>query len=138
MEPKLSDEPTREVVERFYGTVAAGASPETIAGLFDTDAVWDMPGAVDRVSWIGPRKGLEGVAAFYRELRENIEPLSFTITSILTEGDKAATFGHLRSRVKRTGKVIETSFATEFVVRDGKITSYRFFEDSYAVVEAVR
>lgn len=134
----MSDEPTREIVDHFYGTVAAGASPETIADLFDTDAVWDMPGAVHLVSWIGPRKGREGVAAFFRELRENIEPLSFTITSTLADGEKAATFGHLRSRVKRTDKVIETSFAAELTVRDGKITTYRFFEDSYAVVEAVR
>lgn len=130
--------PTLEVVEHFYGTVAAGASPETIADLFSTDAIWDMPGAVHLVSWIGPRKGREGVAAFFRELRENIEPLSFSITSILTEGEKAATFGNLRSRVKRTGKVIETRFATEFTVHDGKIVTYRFFEDSYAVAEAVR
>lgn len=62
----MSDEPTREVVERFYATVGAGTSPETIADLFDTDTVWDMPGAVDLVSWIGPRKGREGVAAFFR------------------------------------------------------------------------
>jgi ketosteroid isomerase-like protein len=134
----MSDELTREVVRRFYNSVASGADPETIADLFSRDADWDIPGAVHLVAWIGQRKGRNGIIAFFRELRENIEPLTFTITSTLVEGEKAATFGHLRSRVKRTGKVIESSFATELTVRDGKITSYRFFEDSYAVVEAVR
>lgn len=50
---------------------------------------------------------------------------------------KGSNVRHLRSRVRRTGKVIETSFATEIMVRDGKITSHRFFEDSFAVAKAV-
>ena len=103
----MSDELTREVVHSFYSSVASGADPETIADLFSRDADWDIPGAVHLVTWIGQRKGRNGIIAFFRELRENIEPLTFTITSTLVEGEKAATFGHLRSRVKRTGKVIE-------------------------------
>ena len=106
----MPDELTHEVVRRFYSAVGSGAGPDAIANLFSTDTVWDMPGAVHLVSWIGPRRGREGVRAFFQELRENIEPLTFAITSTLVDGEKAATFGHLRSRVKRTGKVIETSF----------------------------
>jgi ketosteroid isomerase-like protein len=134
----MSDPTTREVIRKFYELLSLGAEPEVIAHLFSDDAVFDMPSATELVPWVGKRQGRKAIADFVRELREYIEPISFEVTSTFIVGEKAITLGQLESRVKTTGKVIKTAFATEFTVQSGEITYYRFFEDSYAVAEAVR
>lgn len=58
--------PVRSIVKSYFERLQAGAEPEQIAALFSEDADWDIPGAVDQVSWIGPRKGRDEVAAFFR------------------------------------------------------------------------
>jgi ketosteroid isomerase-like protein len=89
------------------------------------------------VPWIGRRQGRQGVAAFFRDLRQRVEPIRFEIRSIVVEGEKAVALGELESRVKSTGNVIESEFAIEFTVRDSMIVRYRLFEDSFAVARAV-
>lgn len=44
--------------------------------------------------------------------------------------------GELSSRVKATGRLIETPFAFVFTIKEGKIVRYRMLEDSYAVAIA--
>jgi ketosteroid isomerase-like protein len=134
----MSDSSTREVIRKMYDLLSSRAEPEAIAHLFSDDAILDVPGATELVPWIGERQGRKAIANFVRDLREYIEPISFEVTSTVVEGEKAMTVGQLESRVKSTGKIIETAFATEFTVKSGKIAYYRFFEDSYAVAEAVR
>jgi ketosteroid isomerase-like protein len=134
----MSDSSTREVVQKLYELLSSGSEADVIAHLFSDNAAFDIPGATELVPWIGKRHGRREIADFFRALREYIEPISFQVTSTVVEGEKAITLGQLESRVRSTGKVIETAFATEFTVQNGKITCYRFFEDSYAVAEAVR
>ena len=128
---------TRRAVNELFEKLQAGATPESIATLFSEDVDWHIPGDVDLVPWIGRRQGRLGVAAFFRDLRQRVEPLRFEIRSIVVEGDKAVALGELESRVKSTGNVIETEFAIAFTVRDALIVRYRLFEDSFAVARAV-
>jgi ketosteroid isomerase-like protein len=127
---------TRQTVNQLFEKLRAGAAPEAIASLFGEDVDWHIAGDVDRVPWIGRRQGRQGVAAFFRDLRQRVEPLRFEIRSIVAEGDKAVALGELESRVKSTGNIIETEFAIAFTVMDGLIVRYRLFEDSFAVSRA--
>lgn len=130
---------TWNTVDRYFAKIASGEEPEMIASLFSEDIDWDIAGDVDRVPWIGRRKGRTGVADFFRDLRKWIEPVRFNIRSTVIDGEEAVTVGELVSRVKSTGATIESEFAINFTVRtqDALIIRYRLFEDSFAVARAV-
>ncbi|KGM30754.1 nuclear transport factor 2 family protein, partial [Inquilinus limosus] len=98
---------------------------------------WDIPGAVDRVPWIGRRNGRAGVADFVRALWQGIEPIRFDVTAVAAEGDRAFAAGALESRAKRTGRIMRSDFVIDVTVRDGLISRFRLLEDSFAVAEAV-
>jgi N-ethylmaleimide reductase len=129
---------TRTVVKQYFDRIQSGAEPEAIAALFSETVDWDIPGDVDRVPWIGRRKGRSGVADFIRELREQDDPIRFEVHSIVAEGEKAVALGEFASRIKKTGKVIESEFAFEFTVHDSLIVRYRLFEDSFAAAKAAQ
>lgn len=127
----------RAALERYIAAMRSEATPEAVASLFTEDADWDIPGAVDRVPWIGRRSGRAGVADFVRALWDGIEPIRFDISSIVAEGDRAFAAGELESRAKRTGRIMRSEFIIDVTVRDGLISRHRLLEDSFAVAEAV-
>lgn len=127
---------TRGVVARYFEMMGSGAVPEEMASLFSEDVDWDIPGDTRRVPWIGRKKGRAGAAEFVRDLRERIESIRFEVRSVVAEGERAVALGELVSRVKATGRTIESEFAFEFRVQGGLITRFRLFEDSFAVAQA--
>lgn len=105
--------------------------------LFAEDIDWDIPGDLTVVPWIGPRRNREAVRAFYHELAARLAPERFEVQSILADDEQAVALGELASRIKATGRLIETPFAFVLTVRDGKIVRYRMLDDSHGVaVEA--
>lgn len=133
----------RDVAERYLERVkefwAAPHAPETLAAIIDLfaeDVDWNIPGDLETVSWIGPRRGREAIGSFYRELVERLEPRRFEARRIVADGETAVVLGELASLVRHTGKLIETPFAFDLTVRDGKIVRYRMLEDSHAVARA--
>lgn len=133
----MQEEATRSTVNEYFEQVYEGVDPVSIASLFSENVDFFIPGNVDLVPWIGRRKGRDGIANFIKDLSELTEPISFNIHSTVVEGEKAVALGHLKTRVKRTGKVIDTGFAFEFTVKDSLITRFRMYEDSFAVAQAV-
>lgn len=126
-------------LERVAAFLAAPNEPTTldaILDLFAGEVDWDIPGDVETVSWIGPRRDREGIAAFFRELAERIEPRGIKIRRILADEETAVVLGYLESLVRATGKLIRSPFAYDLTVREGKIVRYRMLEDSHAVARA--
>lgn len=135
----------REVAARYLERVgafwAAPGDPQALAAvveLFAEDVDWDIPGDLAGVPWIGPRRGREAAGAFFLELARRLEPRRFEVQRIVADGETAVLIGELASWVKDTGSLIETPFAFDLVVRDGRIVRYRLFEDSHAVARAMR
>ncbi|KML67511.1 nuclear transport factor 2 family protein [Pectobacterium peruviense] len=133
----------REIAARYFESVAAfwakSDDPQTlkaIVELFAEEVEWDIPGHVQVVPWIGPRRNRKEVASFFRELAEQIIPERFEVWRIVADDDVAVALGELASRVKRTGRLIESPFAFVLTIRDGRIVGFRMLEDSYAVAVA--
>lgn len=59
------------------------------------------------------------------------------VSDILADGNRVIGLGELASRIRETGKLIETEFAFDFTVEDGQVIRFRMFEDSFAVAQAV-
>lgn len=126
----------REVAQELFSRIGNGASPDMIAALFDEDVDWYIAGDAEAVPWIGRKIGRTAIAEFYHQLREHLASERFSIAEILGHGDSAVALGSLATRVKTTGALIETEFASSFRTRDGLVIRYRMFEDSYAVASA--
>ena len=60
----------------------------------------------------------------------------FEVSEVLTSGDRAIAVGDLESRVKSTGKLVQSECAFDFTIKDGKTTRFRLFEDGFAVAQA--
>ena len=133
----------REVVERYLAAVSAFHADPSASNLavvskaFAEDVDWNIAGDTDNVPWIGERRGREAVADFFRDLRKDNDPQRFAVRKILADTDTVAVLGDLATRVKATGRLIETEFALDITVRDGLIVRYRLIEDSFAVHASV-
>jgi uncharacterized protein len=71
-------------------------------------------------------------------MRALIERLRFEVHDILASADRAVILCSLVSKVKRTGKTIETYFAVVLTVANGEIVRFQMLEDSFAVSKSAR
>ncbi|HVX31145.1 MAG TPA: nuclear transport factor 2 family protein [Nitrolancea sp.] len=131
-----SSSTTRTVVETFFERLAAG-EPEGFTELLADEIDWFIPGDTDIAPWVGRRNSPGGVADYLRRLRANVEPLRAEVQHLFVEDDMAVAIGEFASRMRSTGKVVESIFFAHFQVRDGLIVRYRLLEDSQAVVAAL-
>lgn len=125
--------------ERWAALSAAPDDPHTLTAvleLFAEEVDWDIPGDLETVPWIGPRRNREAVGAFHRDLAAHIVPERFEVQNILADDEVAVALGELASRVKATGQLIESPFAFVLTVKQGRIVRYRLLEDSHAVARA--
>ncbi len=131
-----SEVATRRVVETFFERLATG-DPDEFTALLSDDIDWLIPGDTSIAPWVGRRSTRSGVADYLRRLRANAEPLRAEVQRVLVDGDMAIAVGEFASRMRTTGKVVESIFFAQFVVRDGLVVRYRLLEDSQAVVVAL-
>ena len=127
---------TRAVVETFFQRLAA-EEPDAFTALLAEDIDWLIPGDTSVAPWVGRRSTRDGVAEYLRLLRANVEPLRAEVQHVLVDGDVAIAVGEFASRMLKTGKVVESMFFAQFLVRDGLVVRYRLLEDTLAVVAAL-
>jgi len=126
------------VAKELLARMGAGAEPDEIAALFSTDLDFEIAGDVDVLPWIGKKTGRSAATDFFREIRRIVVPIRFDVQDVLANDHRAVIVGELASRVKQTGKTMETAFALVLDVSDGTITRFRMLEDSFAVSRAAR
>lgn len=134
----MSEEVTRRVVGELFRLVGSGAPLPEIGALYSADVDFCIAGDTAHVPWAGHRTGRQSIIDFYGQIREQIISERFEVADILYSGERAVVLGSLASRVRRTGRLIETAFVFDIVVRDGLITRYHMLEDSFAVSQAMR
>lgn len=66
------------------------------------------------------------------------EPVKFDVHDVLASDTRAVIVGVLASKIKATGKVVETPYAIILAVSGGEITRFLMLENSFAVSEAAR
>ena len=88
--------------------------------------------------WIGRKTGRSAAFDFIRDTRRLIAHVSFDVQGIMADHDRAVIVGELVSRVKATGKLIESAFAIILTVSEGEITRFQMLEDTFAVSRAAR
>ena len=66
------------------------------------------------------------------------EPVRFEVEDILGSPSRSAIVGELATRIKSSGKVINTQFAIVLTISGEKITRFQMLEDSFALSRTVR
>lgn len=126
------------LAKAFLAKLGSTASPDEIAMLFTEDLVWSVPGDVGALPWLGRKIGRAAASGFIRDSRSLLAQESLDIKDILASDERAVIVGELKSRVIRTGRLIETSFSIVLTFAGDKIASYTMLEDSFAVSHAAR
>ena len=134
----MSKSDAEHLAREFLKRIGGGAEPAEVAELFSKDLEWEIAGDEGALPWIGKRSGRRAVADFVSETRVQIERLRFDVKDVFTSDTRAAILGNLASKVRRTGRIMETDFVVVLTVANGEIVRFQMLEDSFAVARAAR
>ena len=124
------------LAQEVYAAFSRG-DIDSILGKLTDDVVWSEPENPFNPAG-GTRRGHEGFLEWVRigheaEEIEQLEPKRF-----LVDQSGVAIVGHLRCRARATGRIYESDFVHLLTIRDGKISAFQEFFDTYAAGEAFR
>lgn len=132
-------------VRAYYASFREANWRDLIPDLFTEDAVYlnfaseqMSPETKQAIPWAGTWTGIAEIIAFQELLNANFEVRGFDDHTFIVDGDQVAVFGTLRFVAKSTGHAADSDFAMHAVVRQGKIASYHFYEDTFAIANAFR
>ncbi|MFF8875397.1 nuclear transport factor 2 family protein [Streptomyces massasporeus] len=123
-----------QTVQRLFPLLAEGRSTEA-AALFADSVSFSIPHPPG-IPWVPEVDSAEGMRTFFDLLQTHVRAKEFDLRQIISEGDDVVLIGRMVSEVRKTGRDIDTAFALHTTVRDGRITRYHLYEDSYAVAKA--
>lgn len=132
----MSEQDNKQVVQQVFESFGRGDIPGLLKSLSE-DVVWSAPGSAD-VPYHGERRGHSGATEFFQQLGSNVSFESFEPGAFIAEGDRVVVLGRERGRVNATGKVFDNEWALVFTLSGGKITDFKLYENTAAVVEAFR
>ncbi len=128
------------VVREFFATLERGDLPGVIE--FVGEKInWQSP--VTRthppeIPWSSIRRTKQEVAAFFKELGQNVKPEGFVLFKISAQDDRVVVEGKNRGTVRKTGRTYEHEWVMIFSIRDNKISRFRHYHDSADLVGAFR
>jgi ketosteroid isomerase-like protein len=125
---------TENPIERFFGATKSGDISAVLA-VVDKDAVFEAQGPAT-VPIYGRFIGHEGVKRFIATLRELFDTLAFEVRKAVEAEGFAFAFGYMQHRLRKTGRVFKSEWALVCEVKDGKILTYKMFEDTAALAAA--
>ena len=127
---------TLKVAQAFLQAAGSGDGA-TLSSLMTDDFVWHNEGD-DTIPWIGNWEGKETVlGTFMPKFGAGLKATSWTTDYSMASGDQAMFAGTMSAIANNTGAATGTfSWAVRVHVEDGKVKSWNWFEDSFAVSKA--
>ena len=108
-----------------------------IAALFHPDIDWVFHGPLSIFPEVGSRRGKIAVFEAFAALNERYRFERHVTDHLIAEGDRAAGMAEVGLVQRETGRTITCRVVSFFRVKDGLVTHYRGFTDSFDVVEQV-
>lgn len=110
---------------------------DAILTVVSADVEWGEPDNPFNPSG-GTRHGHAGFLEWLRVGQQSEEILVLEPRQFLTDRDTVAVVGYTKCVAKPTGRVYETDFVHVVTFRDGKVTRFQEFFDTFAAAEAFR
>ena len=130
----MSDQTNSAVVQQTYEAFGRGDIPGVLEHLTE-DVVWTLQGP-STIPFAGTHRGRDGIEKFFSLVGEAFEFEQFEPREFVAQGDTVVVLGYERSVAKATGRSFEQEWAHVYTLRDGKIATGRFFEDTATEVDA--
>jgi ketosteroid isomerase-like protein len=102
--------------------------------LLDENIEWHEPD-VD-VPWRGIHHGHDGFVTWLHIIGRELSDLAVQPHEFITTDDMVVVLGHESARVTATGRTYHSDFAFVFRVRNAKLTSFRAYHDTDAMIRA--
>ena len=126
---------TREHVENFR-RARLTRDPRQIEPFLDDNMDWLVTGPIELLRFCGQRHGKTEVLDCMVRLEPSVLQVSrVELSSLLVDGDRAATFGRMVAVQPETGRTISYHQAQFMLFCDGKIVEYRGLFDSFDAAE---
>jgi uncharacterized protein len=108
----------------------------TIVDNVSEGVTWGTETAAKEIPWYNVRRGPAGVGEFFSVLDREAEFTQFAPALFVGEKDEVLVCVELTYRIKKNGRTASMGSVHRFKIRDGKVASFRVFEDTAAVREA--
>jgi ketosteroid isomerase-like protein len=124
-------------VEAFFSAFGKGDF-QGILNSFDpnVEIIAARKGKLGGSSVYGTYQGTEGLKQFLTNLGASFDTQAFKVDKIVGDDHTSFAKGSFTHKVKSTGKLFSSDWALMCEVKDNKIITYHFFEDSAAFLEA--
>jgi len=132
----MSEQQNVKSVQEAYAAFGQGDIPTALSYL-SNDIVWEVPGP-DVLPWAGVHKGQEAVTSFFQTLGANAGTEHFQPEEFIAQGEMVVVLGHEKGTSPSTGRKYTNRWAHIFTMRNGKVSRFREYQDTFAMAEAFR
>lgn len=122
-------------LQQMYAAFGRGDIATILDNVTD-DVEWGVETVATEVPWYRLSRGRAGVAEFFEALGREVEFTKFQPTAFIPNGDEVIVQVDYDYRLRKNGKGAPVGSMHKFRVRDGKVTSFRAYEDTAAVRSA--
>jgi ketosteroid isomerase-like protein len=129
----MNNNPKVELIKNLYANFGRGNIDGILSALAD-DVRWEEP-ATPGVPYGGERQGKPAVRDFFAGVGQ-VEVASFEPQEYVVSGDRVLVIGRWSGKVKTTGKSFLSEWVMSWIVKDGKVTHFRAYEDTAALAAA--
>jgi uncharacterized protein len=126
-------EPDNTAVVKGIYEAFSRADIESILSQLANNVEWVVPGHEDGIPYAGTYHGKDGVVAFFSALGEAIVYDQFEPLRFVAQGDQVAVFGRYHGTIKINAREVETTWAMEWTLSEGKVTSFKVYEDTATI-----
>ena len=130
----MSEQQNIQTVQQIYADFGQGNIP-AILGRLSPEVAWVNAGP-ESVPYARRRQGVDAVQSFFASLGAAVEVQSFEPKEFFASGDRVVVLGAWSGQAKPTGKPFASEWAMAWTLRDGKVTSFRSYEDTHAIAAA--
>lgn len=127
---------SRQIILDYLDACYSG-DLDRAAAFYDDEIDFICYAPVELFPTLGHKNGRAAMKQSLAGLHARNEVLDYNVNFIAAEADRVAVTLVLRLRSKDTGRVIRLDIGNFFTLRDGKILTYRQFNDSFDVVQQV-
>lgn len=132
----MSEQENMKIVQGIYEAFGKGDIP-AILNVVATDVQWINAGPTE-IPYAGKRNSRDQVAQFFKAIDDNVVVKQFEPREFIAQKDRVIVLGNWRGESKSTGRSFESEWVMAWTLVNGKVTSFRAYEDTAAVLEAFR
>jgi ketosteroid isomerase-like protein len=137
MTKEKEEEENISIVKQWYDAFGH-SDTSSVLDIFADDAVAHGPAPVGVLPWGGVHNGRESIAEFLRAIGNSLEDEQFELHEFIAQRNKVVVLGYAKGHAKPTGRPYEIEFVHVWSVRNGKFSELRVYNNTAALVEALR